>query len=199
MRKGWIRTYRGNYVNCLEPDPETIDPVDIAHHLSLENRWGGATQRPYSIAEHSIWVARFARKMVDAERADAAVAWGLLHDAHEAYIKDVPTPLRGTLTSEDYELSANALDVAIMARFELPLNPHVMAVVKQADRHAAWCEAKSLLVACQGIEASGQPDDELLREVPMASEVRRRMSPELAEQAWLSWLRLVVKSLGGRI
>lgn len=72
----------------------TIDVRDIAHALSLINRFTGATRRPYSVAEHSLLVADFARR--DGASAPVQLA-ALVHDAHEAYVGDVSSPLKQVL------------------------------------------------------------------------------------------------------
>lgn len=71
-----------------------FDLEDIAHHLALINRFNGATNRPYSVAEHSLLVADLAA----AEGASPAVQLAaLMHDAHEAYCGDVTSPVQRML------------------------------------------------------------------------------------------------------
>lgn len=84
-----IITSTGQYVDLLNPKPETIKVRDIAHHLSLTYRFNGATVYGYSVAQHSIYVS----KIVDPEFAFVA----LLHDATEAYLGDMVSPLKRCL------------------------------------------------------------------------------------------------------
>jgi hypothetical protein len=64
---------------------------DIAHHLSLINRFTGATTRPYSVAEHSLLCADIAEH----EGAPAGLQMAMLmHDAHEAYTTDLSSPAK---------------------------------------------------------------------------------------------------------
>ena len=58
----------------------------LAISLSRINRWNGNTSRPYSVAEHSIRVARILP-------AGLKLA-GLIHDAAEAFVGDLPYPIR---------------------------------------------------------------------------------------------------------
>lgn len=86
-RKGdWIQTYTGRQFWPLDPRPEDIDIRDIAHALAHKCRYSGHTSQFYSVAEHSVFVS-------DNVPEDLAL-WGLLHDAAEAYLPDVPRPLK---------------------------------------------------------------------------------------------------------
>lgn len=94
-----ILTHTKRRVNILDPDPDTIVVDDIVHHLAHECRFAGACGTFYSVAQHSQIVAA----MVENENRDAAL-YGLLHDAHEYLLKDVPHPLKTLLQPEYGEL-----------------------------------------------------------------------------------------------
>lgn len=79
-----VRTNSGRYVNILKPDPDDILIEDIAHQLSNICRFGGIVNHHYSVAEHSIWVSHQCKNELA----------GLLHDASEAYLQDIPSPLK---------------------------------------------------------------------------------------------------------
>ncbi|TNE80858.1 MAG: hypothetical protein EP332_06460 [Bacteroidetes bacterium] len=72
-------------------DPEKVDISDkhVARGLANNCRWGGQGQRFLSVAQHSILVVLLCP---DDLRKEA-----LLHDGHEAYLPDVPTPLKPIL------------------------------------------------------------------------------------------------------
>lgn len=86
-----IRTFTGKYINPVEPDPALICIEDIAHALSMQPRFGGHLPIFYSVAEHSIAVARLVKP--------ALRLTALLHDASEAYLIDVPRPVKEQLTN----------------------------------------------------------------------------------------------------
>lgn len=88
----WFVTFTGKKVHVMSPIHEDIDIADIAHALSNICRFSGHVRRFYSVAEHSVRVAL----AVQAERPDLAKA-ALLHDAAEAYIGDVISPLKNCL------------------------------------------------------------------------------------------------------
>ena len=88
-----MKTFSGKFF-CLADFGNSIsnvDIVDIAHHLSIENRFCGATDRPYSVAEHCVRMARVASKLV---WSSEFVKLCLLHDCEEAYYKDLHRPAK---------------------------------------------------------------------------------------------------------
>ena len=88
----WMQTYSGRQFWPLDPRPEDIDIQDIAHALSMIPRYGGHCRRFYSVAEHSLLVSENCR-LLSAKRA------ALLHDASEAYLVDIPSPIKAHLSN----------------------------------------------------------------------------------------------------
>lgn len=116
-----MTTYLGNKVDLINPSPETIDIQDIAHHLSMVNRYTGASRYPYSVAQHSYLMSH----MVSEENALAA----LMHDATEAYLGDISSPLKHLLP--DYRAVEDRFWGVIANKYGLPLE--LPAEVKLAD------------------------------------------------------------------
>ena len=85
-RVGSMRTISNRLVELRDVKPEMIDIHDIAHSLHQVNRFGGHAIRPYSVLSHSLAAADL---MPDGRKME-----GLLHDAAEAYIGDVTTPVK---------------------------------------------------------------------------------------------------------
>lgn len=86
-----IRTYCGQYINVVQIKPEQVFPKDIAIGLARECRFGNHTKREYSVAEHSVWCMYKAEELYP---GDASLSFKmLLHDAHEAYLGDMCTPM----------------------------------------------------------------------------------------------------------
>ena len=143
-------TRGGRMVDLLNVKPEDIDLADIAWALAHTCRFMGHPRRHYSVAEHSINVARLLPEPIK--------IYGLLHDAHEAYIGDISTPTKRALAlgldvlltnwgSEDPDLGVVDAFNKTLAAVERhiieaiheklgvawPVSPHVMAAVKYAD------------------------------------------------------------------
>lgn len=72
--------------NPLEPTVEMVNIVSIAHALSNQCRFNGHVRKFFSVAQHSIMVSQFCK--------EEDSLWGLLHDASEAYLVDIPRPLK---------------------------------------------------------------------------------------------------------
>lgn len=116
-----IRTFTGIYMNVFDPTPEMIDIVDIAHGLSNQCRFAGHTKEFYSVAQHSIHVAELA--------PDELKLPALLHDAIEAYLCDIPGPIKKRLLKYRKIKESLMKMIAEKFGFEWPMN----AWVKKAD------------------------------------------------------------------
>ena len=144
-RKGdWMQTYTGRQFWPLDPRPEEVDIVDIAKALSQQCRFAGHTTEFYSVAQHSVLVSRRAGELVLGQprlRREAARS-GLLHDAAEAYLVDLPRPVKNQPGFELYRLAEIRLMRAIRERFGVYETP---AQVRWADDQVLMTEARDLL------------------------------------------------------
>jgi hypothetical protein len=132
-RTDWLQTFTGKPFWPLEPELGEIDIVDIAHALSMQCRYAGHTREFYSVAEHSVLISY----AVSPENA----LWGLLHDATEAYLVDLPKPVKPFLP--DYKAAEKYLMQVIMLHFGLPqIEP---PEVKQMDTLILFNERAALL------------------------------------------------------
>jgi len=87
LKPSCITTYTGLSFDYLEPGPFRLE--DIANALAKINRFNGHTVLPYSVAEHSVLVAKLAENAGEEHQVQLAA---LMHDAHEAYIGDFARP-----------------------------------------------------------------------------------------------------------
>lgn len=134
-----LETYSGQFVDYDDPDPATISIYDIAHALSQVSRFGGHTKHFYSVAEHSILVSR----LLDKSAHGAFRLAALLHDAHEAYLGDIPTPLKNALGPE-YRQMVDRMDYAIAKHVGLWSSDFHHPAVVWADAVALRLEAYKL-------------------------------------------------------
>ena len=128
-----IRTFTGVLIDPLNPDPNLIDYIDIAHALSGEGRYSNHTPETYTVGMHTLIVTH----MVDKEwKYDA-----LNHDDDEAYLRDIPTPLKHAYFMEGYRRVSRRLMKAIAKkyRFAYPEPPEVSkwdVVVRKFEQYA---------------------------------------------------------------
>ena len=115
-----IPTFSGMQIDPLKAHPDQIRIEDIARSLENSSRWLGHTARRYSIAEHCVTGARQMKNPIDSFEF-------LMHDATEAYLPDLPRPLKERSEFAFYREVEQHLWWAIAAKFGLPME-HSAAV-----------------------------------------------------------------------
>jgi uncharacterized protein len=125
----YLQTVSGRWVNPFEPDPQQLDAGDIARALANQCRFGGHCRVFYSVAQHSVIVSELVEQRGgDTEDAFAA----LMHDASEAYLGDMPHPLKHrSPLGAAFKAAEEPLEQAIRDRFRI--KPDVPEI-KRADR-----------------------------------------------------------------
>lgn len=140
-----IQNSLGAKIDLRNPRSEDIDIGDIAHSLSLVCRFGGHVKHFYSVAEHSILVANL---LHEAGQPRAIVLAGLLHDAHEAYLGDVTTPVKSILREHGaYDELTRGFDQLVAEHAGLSYSHLHDPAVKAADEQALFIEAEYLMPA----------------------------------------------------
>ncbi len=133
-------TYTGKMIDVLNPDKDAFDSCDIAHALSQLCRASGHFKHFYSVAQHSINCMREAVARGFSKRVCYAA---LLHDAGEAYLCDLPTPLKKHLAR--YTEIEEKFETAILKKYHLyPLSDEEKYLVKKIDEAMLWYEFKML-------------------------------------------------------
>jgi hypothetical protein len=148
-RGDWMQTFTGKRFYPLDPRPEDIDPIDVAHALSLLCRYNGHVDRFYSVAEHCVLMSQAVPEQ------DALEA--LLHDASEAYVGDMVRPLKHTPELTPYRVAEDQVEYAVWERFGLPFysfpsgrgpsprQPFKSNVVRDADTRILLTERTALM------------------------------------------------------
>lgn len=138
----WILTATGNEVDMALPRVGDINLKTIAHHLSLINRFCGATCRPYSVAEHSLLVCEILERRYSLN--GSGLFAGLMHDAHEAYVNDMATPAKRQI--EGWSQFEAVFERMVRHAFGLHTSAHVhRAEIRSADLIALATEREQLL------------------------------------------------------
>lgn len=130
----WMETLSGHQYEYANPDPAAIRIEDIARSLTYLCRYNGHCTRFYSVAEHCIHMANVAPPDLK--------FLALLHDAHEAYCGDIPSPMKAAMNnfspgggwsifSEVERLAKNATEIAL--HIDHLWSPERRATVKALD------------------------------------------------------------------
>jgi hypothetical protein len=116
-------------VNPFDPDPDQLDAGDIARALANLCRFGGHSRVFYSVAQHCVIVSQLVEQGGgDVEDAFAA----LMHDATEAYLGDMPHPLKHrSPLGAAFKAAEDQLERAIADRFRLRSG---VPAIKRFDR-----------------------------------------------------------------
>ncbi len=169
----WKVTSSGRAFDFLNPSPRTIEIEVIAHELAMTNRWGGNLELPYSVAQHSMIVAD------GIARPDWRI-YGLLHDAGEAYIGDIISPLKA-LIATDFDIHGLERRIlhCVWDRFGLtPPRSEVAEAVDIADMRALATEYRDLV--------KSRHPDWLPQGKPFSAPIRPMSAPD-AEAAFLAY------------
>jgi len=136
----FMLTRSGKKFFPFAPRLDDIEINDIIHALSNICRFAGHTSKFYSVAQHSVIVAQTIEL---SGGTPIEVIAGLLHDAPEAYLIDLPTPIKEELP---VYRSAEALwwDL-ICKQWGIPKSQVIEEKIKQADMRAFFTEARDLM------------------------------------------------------
>lgn len=130
----WMVTYTGKKFYPIDPRVEDVDIEDIAHALSMNNRFNGHTTRPYSVGYHSLLCSYHVEPGYELE--------ALLHDATEAYLADVVRPAKQHMP-EYKAIEQNLWEEAIAPKFGL--NRKISNAVHLVDNRMLVTEAAQLM------------------------------------------------------
>ena len=168
LKDRYLSTYTGKKFYPYDPRPEQICIEDIAHGLSMLCRFAGQCRFFFSVAEHSIAVAHLLPANLK--------LFGLLHDASEAYLADLPRPVKAGLP--EYRAIETNVERVIAEKLELPFP--MPPEVKAADQAPLKDEVFSFFGAQRYFEDFGEEySDE------GAAPFVRGLTPQIAESRFL--------------
>lgn len=170
---GWIETYSGQRIDILLPNPRVIETEDIARSLSMQSRYTGHTKHFYSVAQHSVLLAKHALACIDGEAKALAL---LLHDAHEFVVGDVSSPLKQLMP--EFRKIDDLWTLAIRDRYGLSHDEDLWKYVKNLDIRILLKEREVLL------PHTGEHDWCLGQWEPLDVEIEL-WTPERAEQEFM--------------
>lgn len=181
----FITTHSGHSVHMASPTPRMIDPVDIGRSLSRICRFGGHTRQHYSVAQHCVLASQF----VPAEHQLTA----LMHDATEAYIGDMVSPLKALMP--EFKRIEGRFWAAIAERFGLPgaMDPCIKKIEAWPKVFRIPCD--SLVPNSRAEENAAEPLASFFaRSWPRGPDDDLAASSPAASRAWKSFRALSFQS-----
>ncbi len=172
-----VETFSGRYINLQRLSSRDICIEDIAHGLSMLCRFAGQCRSFYSVAEHSVLVAG------EVERTNPdkpmLILEALLHDASEAYVGDIRSPLKKLEWMAPVRTLERDIQQRVWEHFGLFHSPESSKIIQLWDLAVLKCEARELL----GSRGHGW---HLPEDLPEIQGLIHRWSPEKAEQEYLA-------------
>lgn len=163
-----IQTATGKYFDYANMKTETICEEDVALALSKLCRFNGHTTKFYSVAQHLCLVHDL---MEGKNEPVLNVFHGLIHDVGEAYLTDIPRPLKNFFLNDsaftEFMSKYNELELKILNIFCQKYNAgehsdELQKVVKFYDNWALRLEQRHLMVRTPRtweVEKNNFPDD----------------------------------------
>lgn len=186
-RGPWIKTYSGLHFYPLDPRTEDICIEDIAHALSHQCRFSGHTKKFFSVASHSLYVTDLVER---GGFQTASVFAGLMHDASEAYLVDVPKPIKPRLRG--YKDMEDSVSRAICRRWNI-VHPWPEEVY-EADLRAMYAEGRDLMGGTKDWDCLG-----LTGIVNDSDPVVIPATPMAAKKMFLERFYSLKKKIGGEL
>ncbi len=134
IERSWVVTVSGSRFNILKPNPQDVKIEDIACALARQARFNGHTRFFYSVGQHSCLGA-------EVSPTKEIALHMLFHDATEAYVGDLVSPVKALLP--DFEIIESRIHLAISEKFNLEYP--LPKVVKQIDRRLLATEVRDLI------------------------------------------------------
>lgn len=184
----WISTHTGKQFDPLNPQTPDIVIEDIAHALGNMCRFAGHTKEFYSVAQHSVLVSQ----ILEEQGHDLTTQLrGLLHDATEAYMVDIPRPLKIQSFMAEYRVAEDRLEAAIAERFFNDGWTVCTPLVKKADVIALATEARDLMPQADALHSW-----EMLKHIEPMDQIIVAQGPYTAGCNFLTRYRQLVQELG---
>lgn len=139
--EAWITSATGRRIYPLDPRRGSVDIVDVAHALAHLCRFNGHCAQFYSVAEHSVMVADMVKDVAPELELHA-----LIHDAPEAYLGDLPRPVKHSLPAMHTAEILWEKEIHRHLGLRWPLDPAEQAIIKASDRLALCVEMHTMKV-----------------------------------------------------
>lgn len=138
-RGPYITTYTGLQFYPLDPQEVDVCLDDIVHALANQCRFSGHTSQHFSVLQHSYNVGLY---ILNTTQNKYYALHGLMHDASEAYLVDLPRPLKKLESFYAYRTIEKNVQDVINKKFGIEGH---LALVKDIDNLMLTTEARDLM------------------------------------------------------
>jgi uncharacterized protein len=146
-RGPWTETYTGKRLHLFNPDPSEIDLESIAHGLGGMPRFSAQANPWYSVCQHSVLGSELCAP-------ENSLAF-LFHDAAEAFVLDLPSPLKHSDELKGYVGVENGLQSVIFDKFVI--GAYDIADIKLTDTRMYITERNALMKPLDDWDTSVEP------------------------------------------
>jgi len=174
----WVETISGLKVDLEHPTAKMISATDIATALSNICRFSGHVRQFYSVAQHCVLCAEQLQE-------DNLKLIALLHDAQEAYISDIPTPVKELI---DGDLSW--LEFCLQGAIDEKFNSH-----PTAGQISAVLDVDERMLITEAIALRGKRFDCYLPDVEPYDIEINPLPPGEISAIWLDTLTRLLRSV----
>ena len=130
-----IQTVSGRFFWPLEAYVDEIFLEDIVHGLARECRFSNHLSMHYSVAWHCVAMSEVV--------PDYLKKWALIHDTTEAYLRDLPRPLKRHPLFKEYPILEDKFMIVLAEFFGMP-ETAIPEELKEYDTDMGNCELRVL-------------------------------------------------------
>lgn len=192
----YIKCRSGRKFDYVNPTPEMVHVYDVAHAAGMICRFNGHTRDFFSIAQHMFEssVLSFHKTHGLPEKRRQVLAYAcLMHDAHEAYVGDWPSPLKIVLP--EFRVVERRVLEAVETAFgtqHMMADPEILAHVKEVDLELLWSDAirwgMDMTVTIDDIEYA-DARDWVPADAPIHFQHAKPLPPREASKLWMEAFR----------
>lgn len=155
MQYDFVNTYSGKEMSLVNPKVEDVSLLDISYTLANIKRWNATT--PFTVAQHSLLVEEIVR-LNGGSNKERLLA--LLHDSAEAYIGDMPKPLKDLDVNSLFLKTEALIEDVIRQAFQLEeFNSMFTDRIRQADALSAKLEAYKYKTSSKNFNTELTPEE----------------------------------------
>lgn len=174
-------TITGQQIDFLHPEKTKVLPRDLCQGLQYEHRYGGHIG-PYNVLSHLL----FCKRMAEAwGYSPLEIAMCAAHDLHEAYTKDISSPMKEVL-GEAWRRIEEPWERHVLTSvgFQWPIPPDLYQKYKKVDKRALVVETAYFEFPLYDYVSQGDVESVTPTEIDMLRRVLMLEPHEKWQEVW---------------